>query len=95
MRISGGAAFLPEAVRFLDRVRALATPMKRPPSLGFIVTLREALGLTQKELAQRLNVDKMSVSRWERGVTRPRAESVAALENLRRQAVRKGVPIPS
>jgi len=53
------------------------------------------LGLTQEELGARLGVDKMFVSRWERGQIRPSAESLAALEAVRREAVRKGVVIPS
>ena len=92
----GATAFLPEGVRFLDRVRALATSaLDRPPSPGFIMTLREALGLTQKELADKLGVDKMSVSRWERGAIRPSEESLKALDKLRHEAVRRGVAIPS
>jgi hypothetical protein len=90
----GEVAFLPAAVRFLDRVRALAmSVLNTAPSPGFITTLREALGMTQQELAERLNVDKMSVSRWERGTIRPSAESLATLEKVRQKAVRKGVVI--
>ena len=91
---SGEVAFLPEAMAFLDRVQALAmSVLDRPPSPGYIVALREALGLTQEEFGERLGVDKMSVSRWERGAIRPSEESLAALEKLRRQAVRRGVTI--
>jgi len=94
----GDAAFLPQAVRFLDRVRALAMPLhatRTGPSPGFIATLRKALGLTQRELGERVGVDKMTVSRWERGTVHPSAESLTELEKVRRQAVRKGVPIPT
>jgi len=90
----GEPAFLPPAVAFLDRVRVLALKLDRSPSPGYITTLREALGLTQKELGERIGVDKMTVSRWERGTLRPSAESLSALEKLRREAVRKGVVIP-
>jgi len=92
----GEAAFLPQAVRFLDRVWALATPLhatRTNPSPGFIAILRKALGLTQQELGERIGVDKMTVSRWERGTVRPSAEPLAHLEKVRKHAVHKGVPI--
>ena len=90
----GTPALLPDAVRFLDRIRALAMMLDRAPSPGYLASLREALGLTQKELGERLGVDKMTVSRWERGTLRPSDESLAALQKLRSEAVRKGVVIP-
>jgi len=95
---SGDVVLLPQAVRFLDRVRALATPLhasRTGPSPGFITTLRKALGLTQLELGERVGVDKMTVSRWERGTVHPSEESLTELEKVRKQAVRKGVPIPT
>jgi len=90
----GQPAFMPQAVDFLDRVRALAIKLDRPPSPGYITALREALGLTQQEFGERVGVDKMTVSRWERGALRPSDESLEAIENLRRQTVRHGVTIP-
>ena len=95
---SGETVFLPPAVRFIDRICALAMSLddaKRPPSPGFVTTLREALGLTQAEFGARIGVDKMTVSRWERGTLRPSAASLAAMERIRAEAVRKGVVIPS
>ena len=89
----GSPALLPEAVRFLDRVQALAQRLDRPPSPGFITSLREALGLTQAEFGERIGVDKMTVSRWERGALRPSDESLAAIEEVRRRATRSGVTI--
>lgn len=91
----GSVAFLPEGVDFLDRIRALAIKLDRPPGPGFITALREALGMTQKEFGERIGVDKMTVSRWERGALKPSDASLAALESLRRQAVRRGVTIPA
>lgn len=91
----GTPAFLPEAVRFLDRIQALAQSLDRPPSPGFLTSMREALGLTQKEFGEQLGVDKMTVSRWERGALRPSDESLATIEKLRRKAVRRGVTIPT
>lgn len=38
----------------------------------FIQERREALGMTQEELAEIMGVDAMSVSRWERGLRFPR-----------------------
>src|SRR5271154_74062 len=67
----GTLAFLPEAVRFIDRVQVLCSETNRPPSPGYILTLREALGLTQAEMGQKLGVNKLTVSRWERGALRP------------------------
>lgn len=43
-------------------------------------TARRAAGLTQKQLAQELGVESITVSRWERGVTTP------SLPRLRRIA---------
>jgi len=91
----GSPAFLPGAVRFLDRIQALAQRLDRPPSPGFITSLREALGLTQAEFGERIGVDKMTVSRWERGALRPSDASLAAISELRNRATRSGVTIPA
>jgi DNA-directed RNA polymerase specialized sigma24 family protein len=91
----GTPAFLPVGVRFLDRLRVLAlSVLDRPPSPGYITTLREALGYTQREFAEKLGVDKITVSRWERGAPRPGEGSLKALEKLRGESVRKGVVLP-
>lgn len=92
----GTPAFLPEGVGFLDRVRALfISTLDRAPSPGYVTRLREGLGLTQKRFAQRIGVDKMTVSRWERGAMRPSAEAIKAIEKLRKQAMRRGVAVAS
>lgn len=91
----GSPAFLPSAMRFLDRLRALSIKLDRAPSPGFVTALREALGLTQAEFGEQVGVDKMTVSRWERGALRPSDESLAAVESLRRKAVQRGVTIPA
>jgi DNA-binding XRE family transcriptional regulator len=88
---SGEVAFLPAGARFLDRVRAVAMQSVGSPSPGHLTTLREALGLTQAEMGAKVGVDKMTVSRWERGALRPSKESLEALDGLRREAVRRGV----
>lgn len=91
----GSPAFLPPAVKFLDRVRALAMKLDRAPTPGFITSLREALGMTQAEFGERIGVDKMTVSRWERGTLRPSEESLAAIAKLRDRATRSGVTLPA
>lgn len=88
-----GVALLPEAVRFLDRVRAMAVRLNRAPSPGYITALREALGLTQAQLGERLGVDKMTVARWEWGKAHPSATRLAALERVRQAAARSGIII--
>lgn len=90
----GETAFLPEGVRFLDRIRALAMKLDHAPSPGYVTALREAMGLTQAELGEQIGVDKMTVSRWERGTLRPSDGSLAALERLRKDAIAKGIVIP-
>jgi transcriptional regulator with XRE-family HTH domain len=47
---------------------------------GRLRTARRSAGLTQKQLAERLEVESITVSRWERGVTSP------SLPRLRRIA---------
>lgn len=44
--------------------------------------LRRRHGWTQSDLAQRLGTDAVTVSRWERGVSRPRRSAVARLRAL-------------
>ena len=93
---SGEIAFLPQAVKLLDHIRVLAmSTLDRPPTPGYIRTLREALGLTQTQMGERVGVDKMTVARWEWGKVRPGRASLAALDGLRKAATRKGVVVPS
>lgn len=92
----GTPAFEPEGAAFLDRVRALfLSALDRAPSPGYITRLREGLGLTQRTFGERIGVDKMTVSRWERGAMRPSEEALQAIEKLRKDAVHRGVAIPT
>jgi DNA-binding transcriptional regulator YiaG len=50
--------------------------------------LRQRLGLTQVELAQRLDLNKMTVSRWERGLV-PIPKATAELLKLWAKQPRK------
>jgi DNA-binding transcriptional regulator YiaG len=82
----------PQAVRTLDRLRAtFYTPNKVTP--GFILSLREAMGLTQTEFGRRLNVTKMTISRWECGTMRPTKAAVKAILVLQDEARHAGVKI--
>lgn len=93
--VDGEPLLRTDAVRFLDRIRVLAIAVPGAPSPAFITTLREALGMTQADMGRALGVDKITVSRWERGAVRPGPESVAALEVLRRESAQRGVVIAS
>jgi DNA-binding transcriptional regulator YiaG len=83
--------FKPEGVAFLDRVRAIAMQTTDAPRPGYITAVREGLGFTQAELGERLGVDKMTVSRWERGTMKPSVEAVTKLNQLINKAKRSGV----
>lgn len=91
----GSIGFTLEGVRLLDRIRALAMRMGDHPTPGHIAALRQALGLTQKQLGEKVGVAKLTVSRWERGQIKPGSRSVAALMKLRAQGGRKGVLLPA
>ena len=44
-----------------------------------IKTARKATGLTQKELADKINVGNTTISNWEKGVSRPDADQIQVL----------------
>lgn len=89
---SGQPLLLPPAVRALDRLRALFTK-QGTLSPGFIVSLRQAMGLTQEQFGRKLGVSKMTVSRWECGRMRPSHSTTAAIRNLQLRAQQEGVKI--
>lgn len=47
-----------------------------------IKTLRIKRKMTQKELAQKLNLNKMTISQWEIGNSKPKADSVISMSKL-------------
>lgn len=89
---SGQPLLLPPAVRALDRLRAVFAAQQRLTA-GFIVSLREAMRLTQSEFGARVGASKMTVSRWECGKMRPSAAMAAAILKLQAAARRQGVRI--
>ena len=54
-----------------------------------LIALRASLDMTQAELAKALDVDVITVSRWERGVQRIPEMVRLAIETLRRKQKRK------
>jgi len=87
----GGLTFKPEGMRLLDKVRAIAARDTTAPSPGYIQAARQALGLTQKQLAAKLGRSEITVKRWEGGTLKPGAESVAGLRRLLDAAAKRGV----
>lgn len=43
---------------------------------------KQHLGLTQRELAQLLNIEPVNVSRWERGITEPSSRNLRELARM-------------
>jgi hypothetical protein len=89
---SGQPLLLPPAIRAVDRLRAVFEADK-PLTPGFIVSLREAMGLTQEQFADKLGVSKMTISRWECGRMRPGQSMIGHIHRLQRRAQREGVSI--
>lgn len=50
-----------------------------------IKILREALGLSQEQLARHLGVSFMTISRWERGHAKPSPLAMEKLEQIRKE----------
>ena len=44
--------------------------------------LREKKGMTQEELAVQINVSQQSISKWEEGVSMPRADKLPVLAKI-------------
>lgn len=68
-----------------ERVRAEREPEVAEVRHALSVTLRErreACGMTQELVAQRLGVSRQAVSKWENGVSDPSTANLVALANL-------------
>jgi DNA-binding transcriptional regulator YiaG len=89
---AGQPLLLPPAVRALDRLRAVFSNQEKITP-GFIVSLREALGMTQEQFGHKLSVSKMTVSRWECGRMRPSARMTDAIHGIQKRARSAGVKI--
>jgi transcriptional regulator with XRE-family HTH domain len=63
---------IPKIIEFLGYM-----PFEEPRTLGErIVYYRRLTGMTQKELAKKLNVDPTTLARWERGERKPDCNSL-------------------
>ena len=47
-----------------------------------LYTLRKASGMTQTELAEKLDVSRQAVSRWEMGTAKPEVDTLIAISDL-------------
>jgi DNA-binding transcriptional regulator YiaG len=92
---TGELSYTGTAVRILDQLRSVLQNVSASSTPGHIVSLREALGLTQQQFAARLKVTSQTVSRWERGEVRPNEHALAAIRRLQAAARRKGIAVPA
>ena len=81
----------PAGARHLEAIRVLATREFASISPAHLITLRQALDFTQEEFGHAVGVDKMTVSRWERGTRNPGAESLRKIKSLREKHAKQGV----
>jgi DNA-binding transcriptional regulator YiaG len=65
----------------LERARAFG----RLPAPARRRSIRESAGISQREMAEALDVHAMTLNRWERGVVRPRGMKAAAYLRLLEQ----------
>jgi len=56
-----------------------------------IKSLRDSLALTQFEMAQRVGVAPMTISRWERGISKPYSLADAVLRKLKTETEKKKI----
>ena len=61
---------------------------------GRLRTARRGAGLTQKQLADRLQVESITVSRWERGVTSPSLPRLRRIAEITETTVSDLVRLP-
>lgn len=56
-----------------------------PEPKNFVIALRQKLGITQRELAELVDVSSTTVYRWESGESVPNRSALEGLEDLDRQ----------
>ncbi|HEV3258627.1 MAG TPA: helix-turn-helix transcriptional regulator [Gemmataceae bacterium] len=92
--LTGEVILQPPAIRLLDRLRALLSPMPANTTPGRLRILRDALGLGRDELAAMLHLEAAELEGWESGKSKPTLEQLTALEQIRQRSVRAGVLLP-
>lgn len=50
--------------------------------MGSLQTLRKQLNLSQRELAQKLNVTQSAVAKWETGEVKPRSDKLLKISSV-------------
>lgn len=65
-----------------DKLNAGGVNLDNKKTGDFILTLRKAKNMTQKELAEKLNITDKAVSKWERGIGYPDITIVSKLANI-------------
>lgn len=88
---SGEMAFNPDGARFLDHIRAVAIETPDTPSPGYIKAVREAMKLTQAELANKLDYSLISIKKWEAGDAKPGKKAVDRLRHLVDTVAKRGL----
>jgi DNA-binding transcriptional regulator YiaG len=67
--------------------KRIKVPTNKPQWDGAIVqALRKHLGLTQRELSERLGTRQQTISEWETGMYQPRGTSATLLSFIAEQA---------
>jgi len=61
-------------------------PLKKQWDGANVQALRRHLGLTQRELSERLGTRQQTISEWETGIYRPRGTSATLLSFIAEQA---------
>lgn len=50
--------------------------------MEYLAQIREELGYSQQDIADAVNVDRTTVSKWETGIAKPRASKLLTLSNF-------------
>ncbi|MBL4700655.1 MAG: helix-turn-helix domain-containing protein [Phycisphaeraceae bacterium] len=91
----GEMMFTPQGARFLDNIRAMAIHTPDTPSPAYIKQVREAMKLTQADLAKKLDYSLISVKKWEAGDARPGKKAVDRLRKLVDTVTKRGLVLAS